>query len=66
MIEERPARRVHVFKCPVCGNEDRVEEKDLQPWSKYCGNDKCSNSKPIKESFIEVVNADGEVTAVIV
>ncbi len=65
MSKERKARRVHVFKCPACGNEERIDEKDLKPWSGFCGSDNCSNREPIK-SFIEIVNADGNVTAVIV
>ncbi len=66
MTEERPAKRVHVFKCPECGNEERIDEKDLQPWDKFCGVDNCKNFEPIEESCIEIVDADGIVTAVIV
>lgn len=63
---ERPARRVRVFKCPKCGREERIDEDDMTNLKGvFCGNFKCSNDYCV-EDRIEVVDADGNVTAVIV
>ncbi|MCX9011310.1 MAG: hypothetical protein OIN66_09325 [Candidatus Methanoperedens sp.] len=65
-LAEIIARRVYIFKCQECGKEFRLSETDRNLVNEekldgvhccggYCGEDR-----------IEIVDADGEVTAVII
>lgn len=65
-FQERKASRRHVFKCPKCGREEFIYEEDMKNLKGvFCGDFSCSNDYCV-ENRIEIVDADGEVTAVIV
>lgn len=65
-LDERPAKRVHVFKCPRCGREERIDDNDMKNLKGvFCGDFGCPNDYCV-ENRIEIVDADGNVTAVIV
>ena len=63
------AKRVHVFKCPLCGKEMRLEEEDMALSRYFCTNFCCSWDfvpKETKEDRIEILDAEGNVGTVII
>jgi hypothetical protein len=64
--DEIPGKRVRVFKCPECGREERIDDSDLKNLKGvFCGDFSCKNDYCVSDR-IEIVDADGNVTAVIV
>lgn len=60
------SRIVHVFKCPVCGYEGRLNDEDMKNLKKvFCGNFNCSNTY-CEEVRVEIVDGEGNVGTVIV